>query len=546
MNITSTTGTVSLVGGALADTLTATTNAGTAVTLTGGAGADTITVVGGTSTITGGTEADTITGGAVADILVYLLQEDLVASSAVIDSVVGNTGTDILSIGTNATAFTIAATDSFARMQTVETISAVNNSAIVSISLGASAETAGIRTVTMAGASAAAGNIINISTFSAATDTTLTGGSGATLITGGAGNDLIVGGAGIDTVVAGLGNDTITGAAAADNMNGGDGDDTFIFLATVDLFAAGTNAITDTSITGGNGTDSLLVGGTLTAAYAIVNTEVFTGITSVETITGAANTAGISLVLDTTAYTAGIRTINISAVTTVASAISVAEFTVAANGAGLAGINMTGAATVLTSITGGEGADTLTGGTGADILTAGAGNDSIVGGAGSDSITGGTGADTMTGGITDVNTFVFAAGDTGTPSTTNFETITDFTAVAGNLIKVGAQLVRGSASTAAAGMAGLGGADGAKATFNAADTTFAQHLTAVEAALSGNGNTQWEVAYWVEGGTDSYVFIADGVAGIGPNDILIKLTGVTGAGTDFDILTLNAQMVTLA
>jgi hypothetical protein len=152
----------------------------------------------------------------------------------------------------------------------------------------------------------------------------------------------------------------------------------------------------------------------------------------------------------------------------------------------------------------------------------------------------------MTGGITDVNTFVFAEGSTGIPSATNFDTITDFTAVAGNLIKIGAQLVLGSSATAAAGMAGLGSADGAKATFHASDTTFAQHLIAVEAALSGNTNTRYEVAYWVEGGTDSYVFIADGVAGIGANDTLIKLTGVTGAGTNFDILTLSVQMVTLA
>jgi hypothetical protein len=166
----------------------------------------------------------------------------------------------------------------------------------------------------------------------------------------------------------------------------------------------------------------------------------------------------------------------------------------------------------------------------------------------------------MTGGGTAANSFGFVLGHTGTPSATNYETITDFSAVATNLIGVyasvsaaanlGAQttIVLGSASTAAAGMAGLGAGNGAKATFHASDTTFAQRLAALENALSGNTNTVAEAAYFTDG-ADSWLFIADGSTGIGPNDILIKLVGITGGNAAFDVLTLgglNTVELTLA
>ncbi len=106
----------------------------------------------------------------------------------------------------------------------------------------------------------------------------------------------------------------------------------------------------------------------------------------------------------------------------------------------------------------------------------------------------------------------------GLPSATNFDAITDFSAVAANLISVGAQLVLASAATVASGTAGLGAANGAKATFHANDTSFAQHLAAVELAIRATSSAQYETALWVEG-TDSYVFISDGLDGVGANDI---------------------------
>jgi len=221
-------------------------------------------------------------------------------------------------------------------------------------------------------------------------------------------------------------------------------------------------------------------------------------------------------------------------------------------GADTISITETGAATAnnarVITVNGGNGNDTITvtsNTAGAITISGGAGNDTIVGSVRADIITGGTGQDVMTGGAAIANTFVFAAGDSGLPSATVFDTITDFAAVAANVISVGAQLVLGSTSVVASGVAGLGNDDGVKATFNAADNTFALKLAAVENALSSNTNTNLETAIFVDG-IDTYVFIADGVAGIGANDILIKLVGVDGTNAGFDIATLVGQTLTLA
>jgi hypothetical protein len=71
---------------------------------------------------------------------------------------------------------------------------------------------------------------------------------------------------------------------------------------------------------------------------------------------------------------------------------------------------ITGAESLINTITGGTGVDTITGGDGADVLGGGNGNDVINGGGGTDTITGGAGADTVTGG-TGVDTSVLADTD---------------------------------------------------------------------------------------------------------------------------------------
>jgi Ca2+-binding RTX toxin-like protein len=178
-------------------------------------------------------------------------------------------------------------------------------------------------------------------------------------------------------------------------------------------------------------------------------------------------------------------------------------------------------------VIGSSSANSITGGTGADTIDGGAGNDTITGGEGADSLTGGAGADT----------FVFAAGATGTPSATNFDTITDY--VSGTDIIAATAITKfATAVTAASGTAGVAATTGV-VRFDAADNTDALRLAAVANALStaASGNT---LIY--TNGTDSFVFISDGTAGVGANDVLIKLAGIAGAGADE--LTVSSNTIT--
>lgn len=133
-----------------------------------------------------------------------------------------------------------------------------------------------------------------------------------------------------------------------------------------------------------------------------------------------------------------------------------------------------------------------------------------------------------------------AQGVAGTASdspSTGFDVITGFSAF--DIIDwSGGNIARASAATATSGTAGLVG-DGSKATFDAVDTTFANHLAAVENAIRASSNTAGEAAHWQEG-SDAYVFITDGTNGVGAGDILIKLVGVDLTNTANDVITINA------
>jgi len=190
------------------------------------------------------------------------------------------------------------------------------------------------------------------------------------------------------------------------------------------------------------------------------------------------------------------------------------------------------------NITGGSGNDTITGNAGNDALVGGAGNDSIVAGDGTDNLTGGTGTDTMTGNA-GADTFIFAAGASGTPSDTVFDTITDYTTNL-DVIDFGATAIVqfATATTAASGTAGVTSAG--IVSFNSADSTLALRVTAVANAIAGAaaGN-----ALIFGFGSDSYIYITDGTAGAGANDVLIKLTGVANS-TSTDTLTIVGGDIT--
>lgn len=449
---------------------------------------------------------------------------------------------------------------------------------------------AGLKTITVTGAgnvslsaTAVPTNVTSINASAATGNVTATSGAITTAFTGGSGNDKLTigtlvyngtakidGGAGTADILA-IADDTATlfTTAAKANISNFEvlevsgATKTFNFEALTGLtalnVAAATSAVvnnlgaaTPVTITGAQTTnltlnvkdatnplntgDSLTV--TLDLAGAATTTSVVTvadltsnGLETLNIVSSGVLGNDATVTTDDNAVTlAGLATSNVNSVkVTGASDLSLTTGAIARtvniDGSGATGnLTVTAAAnTSATAISGGAGKDTLTGGAGTDVLNGGANDDTLTAGAGADTITGGTGK----------NTFMFDNASTGTPTATNFDTITDFRAGTGNVIDFGATalVITAGASAAAAGTAAI--AATGIATFNGADTTLLQQMTAVAAGIqaTGAGSVAGETAVW-QVGADAYLFISDATGGLSATDVVVKLTGVTVGATD--------------
>jgi hypothetical protein len=150
--------------------------------------------------------------------------------------------------------------------------------------------------------------------------------------------------------------------------------------------------------------------------------------------------------------------------------------------------------------------------------------DYIVAHSGGTTIDGGTGVDYLVGGV-GVDTFVYAAGDTGQTAATadvikGYATTSDIIDVTGVTLSLVAEGVATGAGQAAIA------ADGT-VTFHADDDTFAEQIIAVEAGMTAATAVAGETAIFADAAdaANSYIFISDGVAGVGANDILIQIVG---------------------
>jgi Ca2+-binding RTX toxin-like protein len=192
----------SLVGGAGADTL----NGGAgADTLEGGEGNDIINGGAGADFIVGGAGSDTLNGGSGDDTFYYATTAELFASNALVDKISGGSGFDTLLL---AAGVAVGGSDVWTGATGLDSIVGVANTTASTITLHSSAETAGIRLVDLSSNTAATGNKIEATGFSA--NLTLIGSAtGANSISGGSGNDTLIGGAGSDTITAGDGADVI-------------------------------------------------------------------------------------------------------------------------------------------------------------------------------------------------------------------------------------------------------------------------------------------------------------------------------------------------
>ncbi|MBS1198989.1 MAG: Proprotein convertase [Proteobacteria bacterium] len=310
------------------------------------------------------------------------------------------------------------------------------------------------------------------------------------------GNDLLDGKVGNDTLLGSYGNDTIKGGAGNDSMDGGVGTDTLSYegvTAGVKVSLATTSA----QNTVGAGSDT------------VKNFENLTGSSYNDTLTGGpgANSINGGSGNDTIGGGAGNDTLDGGLGTdTVAYAYA---------GTGV---------TVFLATTGAQN----TVGAGMDVvknfenLIGSSYNDTLVGSVVDNVITGSAGADSVTGGAGN-DTFVFAVGASGLPSASNFDVIADF-GTGSDVIDFGATALvadvgAGTGLTVVAGLVTAGVAD----------------LGAFITEL-GNSTTSTAGSTLIyDDGVDSYLFISDGLAGLGANDVLVQLVGVTGltAGATF-------------
>jgi hypothetical protein len=344
------------------------------------------------------------------------------------------------------------------------------------------------------------------------------------------------------TYSLGAGADTISTTFARlrtnsvyNNIDGGAGNDT----VTISDGAAVALTMVDADFKGLTNIERMIVTSTTTAAQSITTGGFFD-----------TNFKASGFTLTTTATTGNITldASNFSGASTVTATTSTGTITIS----GSAGNNTitttsvgTAAAEGRTTITTLGGNDTVTvnlaNATTTNVIGLGAGNDTFThaSGTGSMQITGGTGADTFTGLAGSIETYKYAnSGDTGAPSSTNFDAITTWTTAEDILDFASAVTYAQNATTASAGVAAIGAGANSNATFNAADNTLALQIVAIEAALTkstaaasaGTAPRALDATSWVNSG-DTYVFVTDGTAGVTAGDTLIRLVGVTNTGT---------------
>ena len=412
LNLTATgTGSVSLTGNTLADTITANTGNDTLIS---GTGIDTLVGSTGNDTFEVNNSSDAITvttakaGNVTQSSVNYVLPANLLSltgtgstaisltANTLADTITANTGTDTLISGTGIdTLVGGTGNDTFVVNNASDVVTKATNT-------GSNTEQTSV-TATLAA------NVQNL-TGTGTGALTLTGNASADKITANSGNDTLIAGTGIATLVGGSGNDTFTINNASDVITeaantGNNTEDTSVtatLAANVqNLTATGSTAVTLTGntlndvITGNTGADKLVAGAGNDTLTAGSGNDSLTG--------GAGNDVfNVNNIADVVTATSGTNVNTINTSVTYTAATNVEDLFVTGTGT----VTATGN-TGNDLIIGSSGANTLVGGSGASVLEAGSGAttlkdtaaaNALIGGAGNDTMTGGTGADFIVGG----------------------------------------------------------------------------------------------------------------------------------------------------
>ena len=421
----------------------------------------------------------------------------------------GGDGYDKVNIVGDITALTFAEVEELATTGDITSAKASQVSGASTIMSGANAFTFGTAAANfdnevidlsslsingVTGFTADVSNGLSTALYTSATGVVLTGSSVADTLKGTANADTVTGGDGVDKITGNAGADTIDGGKGGDVIYG-DNDGT----ARVETY---------TVTTAGAGTATVVIGGdTITATYATTGDAVIAALnTAAQSAAGYGELYTTAVTLNTGTTTDDVLTItylvdgnNVGSATT--SATTLVVNTTGTNGTGVGGTQVT-AGTAGTSS-----ADVITGGAGTDI-------------------------------------FVFGKGDGGAaPSATAHDTITDFATASDTIEFTDAALTIVTNATASAGTAKITSAG--IATFNSADDTLVEMITAVEAGIATGTATAGQTALF-QFGDDAYMFISDGTDNVDANDTLIELQGIDLTSTAFDTLTLSAGNATIA
>jgi len=434
-------------------------------TLLGGAGNDAVSGDAGNDSISGGAGDDSLAGGLGDDVVRGDAGNDVLLGGAGSDTLLGGAGDDTIAGGAGADSM-----DGGTGRDFLDYSAALG---AVCVNLGESAKIVG--SAFGIGSSEGegvgyGGNIFNIGfeTYHGFEGTDRF--SGFEGVIGSQFSDVLYGTTGSDTLIGGDGNDLIQGgrglagrisATGADNMQGGAGDDSFVIASSLDHSTAET-------IDGGSGNDTIFFTSTTAGQTLRLSAQV----------TDPDNVINVTITDPSDSTPPGATPLNVTA-----AALS-----------GSLAVNLTGNA-------------------GVNVLVGSASNDTLTGGTGQDNLSGGEGADT----------FVFAAGDTASPTTYGFDTITDYTSGTDIISATGITKYPDSIPSAP-GTAGIANLT-AEVTFDGADDTLDEKIAAVANAMGGAASG---CAVVFQDNGDSYVFITDGSPGADTNDIIIKLVGVSG------------------
>jgi Ca2+-binding RTX toxin-like protein len=360
--------------------------------ISGGSGRDTLDGGAGNDTLNGGADADTlidsfgtatvIDAGAGDDLIVTL------STAFASGSIEGNTGTDVLrALFATLSGLTLSGIEILETTGGLVTATANQFESFDTIRAAAGAGLTGrvgLRLVATGAAATTVNLVDELGGLSSLRSVTLTGTTENETITTAGGDDVITSGAGNDVVFSGGGNDRII-----DNQ----GTTTSVFAENGnDVIDIGGRIFVSSTISGGDGTDTLSVVGNDLTGLTLSNLEVLE--TRGRTVTARATQFELfdTILADASDPTRAVR-LNLVATGLARTANLADELN---SGGAPRGVVLNGT-TDTETITTGEGSDIVNGAAGNDIITTGGGNDHVVfANDGTKTIRTGTGNDLIT------------------------------------------------------------------------------------------------------------------------------------------------------